>query len=165
MSDLNETTLIMLDDNVDEIFLTRRIVRRCGIVNRFISEQNSENLLSTLDELVKLGTNKDSFLLFLDINMPRIDGFEMLKIIRDHPVYNSIPVFMLSASEDLEDKNKSKTLGSDGYIVKPFTDTQFFDVLKKHSPNKAKAFAINDCVNRFFSINSFPAFALLFNNE
>ncbi len=138
MSDLNETTLIMLDDNVDEIFLTRRIVRRCGFVNRFISEQNSENLLSTLDELVKLGTNKDSFLLFLDINMPRIDGFEMLKIIRDHPVYNSIPVFMLSASEDLEDKSKSEQLGSDGYIVKPFTDTQFFDVLKNIPQIKQK---------------------------
>ncbi len=138
MSDLTETTFIMLDDNVDEIFLTRRIVRRCGFVNRFISEQNSEDLLSTLDELVKLGTSKDSFLILLDINMPRIDGFEVLKTIRNHPIYKNIPVFMLSASEDREDMKRSDNLGSNGYIVKPFSDDQFFNALKNIPQIKQK---------------------------
>ena len=131
MTELTESTFIMLDDNIDEIFLTRRIVRQCGFVNRFISEQNPEKLLETLDELVEQGANKDSFLLFIDINMPRVDGFETLKTIRSHPSYSDIPVFMLSASDEEEDKRKSEDLGSNGYIVKPFSDGQFYEIVKK----------------------------------
>lgn len=121
-----ESTLIMVDDNIDEIFLTRRQVRRDGIVNRFVSEQKPEHLLETLDELVELGVSKDSFLVLLDISMPRMDGFEMLKKIRGHPVYRDIPVLMLSASDDETDRYEAEKLGSDGYMVKPFSASAFF---------------------------------------
>lgn len=127
---LNESVIIMLDDNIDEIFITRRIVRGVGLVNRFISEQNSENLIQTLDKQVQLGVNKESFIVLLDINMPRIDGFEVLKTIRSHTSYSSVPVFMLSASDDCEDREKSEELGSNGFLVKPFNQDQFFNALK-----------------------------------
>ena len=128
--ELNESVIIMLDDNIDEIFITRRIVRRVGLVNRFISEQNSEELIQALDKQVKQGANKASFIVLLDINMPRLDGFEVLKTIRAHPTYSSIPVFMLSASDDREDRAKAEKFGSDGYLVKPFDQDQFFEALK-----------------------------------
>ena len=125
-----ESTLIMVDDNIDEIFLTRRQVRRDGIVNRFVSEKKPEHLLETLDELVELGISKDSFLVLLDISMPRCDGFELLKQIRGHPVYRDIPVLMLSASDDETDRYEAEKLGSDGYIVKPFSTSAFFAAVR-----------------------------------
>ena len=125
-----ESTLIMVDDNIDEIFLTRRQVRRDGIINRFVSEKKPEHLLKTLDELVELGVSKDSFLVLLDISMPRFDGFEMLKQIRSHPVYRDIPVLMLSASDDETDKYEAEKLGCDGYIVKPFSASAFFAAVR-----------------------------------
>ena len=67
-----ETTLIMVDDDINEIFLTRRQVRKDGIVNRFVSEKKPEKLLTTLGELRELGHESDRFLVLLDINMPCI---------------------------------------------------------------------------------------------
>ncbi len=130
ISGLRESTLIMVDDNIDEIFLTRRQVRRDGIVNRFVSEKKPEHLLETLDELIELGVNKESFLVLLDISMPRFDGFEMLKKIRGHPVYKDVTVLMLSASDDETDRYESRKLGCDGYIVKPFSAGRFFDAVQ-----------------------------------
>lgn len=116
----------MVDDNIDEIFLTRRTVRKEGIINRFVSEKKPEHLVDTLDELVELGVEKSSFLILLDINMPKINGFETLKTIRSHPDYKDTPVLMLSASEDEADMRQSFELGGDGYIVKPFSGDEFF---------------------------------------
>lgn len=126
MSNLSESTLVMVDDNIDEIFLTRRQVRKDGIINRFVSEKKPEKLLDTLDELTETGIDKSSFLVLLDINMPRSDGFETLKKIRSHQEYKDIPVLMLSASDDEADIFESFELGSDGYIVKPFSSDEFF---------------------------------------
>lgn len=127
--ELLDTTFIMVDDNVDEIFLTRRKVRRDGIVNRFVSERNPERLFDCLHELVELGIEKKSFLILLDVNMPRENGFETLRKIRSHPDYEGIPVLMFSASDDEADILEAMDLGSDGYIVKPFSSDEFFAAL------------------------------------
>lgn len=116
----------MVDDNIDEIFLTRRCVRKEGIINRFVSEKKPERLMETLDELVESGIQKESFLILLDINMPRVNGFDTLKAIRSHPEYKDTPVLMLSASEDEADMFQSFELGGDGYMVKPFAGDEFF---------------------------------------
>ncbi len=126
MTNLTDSTLVMVDDNIDEIFLTRRQVRKDGIINRFISEKKPEKLLETLAELIEAGIEKSSFLILLDINMPRINGFETLKRIRAHPDYKDIPVVMLSASDDEADMFESFDLGGDGYLVKPFAADEFF---------------------------------------
>lgn len=126
---LQETTFIMVDDDVDEIFLTRRKVRREGIVNRFVSERNPENLFRSMAELIDLGIDKRSFLLLLDINMPRENGFETLRKLRGHPEFSDVPVIMFSASNDEADIMEALDLGSDGYIVKPFTSEEFFAAL------------------------------------
>ncbi|HEX4181322.1 MAG TPA: hypothetical protein VHY32_11075, partial [Caulobacteraceae bacterium] len=73
MPDRNPVTMVMVDDNVDEIFLTRRQVRSQGIVNHFVSERKSENLINTLTELYNIDA-VNNILILLDISMPRMDG-------------------------------------------------------------------------------------------
>ena len=124
----SETTLIMVDDNVDEIFLTRRQVRKVGIVNRFISEQDPEKIFETLAELKSLGNQ--NVLILLDVAMPRLNGMELLRQLRAHPDYAAIPVIMLSASDDESDINEAMKLGADGYIVKPLKAETLFAMLK-----------------------------------
>ncbi|GJM02655.1 MAG: response regulator [Rhodomicrobium sp.] len=137
MSELTESTIIMVDDNVDEIFLTRRLVRRDGIVNRFVSEKKPENLMTTLEELEEMGVRRETFLILLDVNMPRINGFETLKRLRAHDRYKDIPVLMLSASDDVSDMFESFEHGSNGYLVKPFSGDEFFAAME-NIPNIKK---------------------------
>lgn len=140
MSQLTESTLIMVDDNVDEIFLTRRKVRSEGIINRFVSEKKPERLFDSMDELIEMGVDQESFVILLDINMPRVNGFDTLKMIRAHKKYKNTPVFMLSASKSEEDMIEAEELGCDGYIVKPFTSDEFFAELQNISRVKKKIF-------------------------
>jgi two-component system response regulator len=129
MAEQSEVTLVMVDDNADEIFLTRRLVRRDGIINNFVSEKKPERLFETLSDLRRVGVDTQKIILLLDINMPRVDGFETLKKVRASSAYKNIPVIMLSASDNEADMTESFALGANGYIVKPFRGDDFFAVL------------------------------------
>jgi len=121
-------TLVMVDDNIDEIFLARRQARHQGIINRFVSEQKSENLISTLTDLYDSGV-ASNVLVLLDINMPKMDGFETLAAIRAHSHFRSLPVVMFSASDDAADMERALACGANGYLVKPFTIEIFMSAL------------------------------------
>ncbi len=129
MATSSAVTLVMVDDNADEIFLTRRQVRRDGIVNNFVSEKKPEHLLATLTELHKMGLDKSKIIVLLDINMPRVSGFETLKKIRADAEFKDVPVIMLSASDDESDMFEAFDLGASGYVVKPFKADEFFAAL------------------------------------
>ena len=125
----SEITLVMIDDNPDEIFLTRRQVRREGIVNSFVSEKKPERIFDTLAELRKAGVDKSKILILLDIRMPRENGLETLQKIRANRDYKDVPVIMLSASNDESDMFEAFDLGANGYVVKPFKADEFFAAL------------------------------------
>jgi CheY-like chemotaxis protein len=128
MPDRNPVTMVMVDDNVDEIFLTRRQVRSQGIVNHFVSERKSENLINTLTELYNIDA-VNNILILLDISMPLMDGFDTLKKIREHKQFKDLPVIMFSASSDEADVTEALNLGANGYMVKPFTIESFIGAL------------------------------------
>lgn len=125
----SEMTIVMVDDNADEIFLTRRLVRRDGIVNNFVSEKKPERLFDTLEELRSVGVDPQKVIILLDINMPRMDGFDLLKQIRASTEFRGSPVVMLSASDNEADVMEAMSLGANGYLVKPFEGEEFFAVI------------------------------------
>jgi DNA-binding response OmpR family regulator len=122
-------TIVMVDDDEDEVFITRRLVRRSGIVNDFISERKPETLFSTLDTIHDKGNPRADVIVLLDINMPRQNGFETLRKIRANAKFADAPVIMLSASDNEADIADASQLGADGYLVKPFESAKFFAVL------------------------------------
>jgi CheY-like chemotaxis protein len=71
----------------------------------------------------------NNILILLDISMPRMDGFDTLKKIREHKQFKDLPVIMFSASSDEADINEAMQLGANGYIVKPFTIESFIGAL------------------------------------
>jgi len=71
-------------------------------------------------------------LIFLDIMMPRLDGYQTCALIKHHRVFRQTPVVMLSSKDGLFDRARGRVVGSDHYITKPFTREDLLDAIAQH---------------------------------
>ncbi len=67
--------------------------------------------------------------IFIDITMPRLDGFQTCALIKQNSRFNHIPIVMLTSKDGLFDRARSKLLGAEQYITKPFTQEELLEVL------------------------------------
>lgn len=82
-------------------------------------------------EGLKLAINGKFDLVVSDINMPEMNGIEMVKAIRALPAYKSTPILMLTTESQVEEKQKGRAAGATGWIVKPFNPQALLDILDK----------------------------------
>jgi two-component system chemotaxis response regulator CheY len=66
-----------------------------------------------------------------DINMPDINGLELVSFLKNHPLYKSIPIMVISTESTLEDRKRAAALGAEEYVVKPFKATEVIDKLRR----------------------------------
>jgi twitching motility two-component system response regulator PilG len=71
-------------------------------------------------------------LIFCDILMPRLDGYQTCAIIKRNPQFASVPVIMLSSKDGLFDKARGRMVGSEDYLTKPFTKDQLLQAVQQH---------------------------------
>jgi twitching motility two-component system response regulator PilG len=83
------------------------------------------------DALAKICDVNPSLIL-VDIMMPRLDGYQMCQIVKQHPVYSKIPVIMLSSKDGVFDRARGNIAGSDQYLTKPFTRDGLLTAVKEH---------------------------------
>ena len=67
--------------------------------------------------------------IFIDITMPRLDGFQTCALIKQNSRFNHIPIVMLTSKDGLFDRARSKLVGAEQYITKPFTQEELLEVL------------------------------------
>jgi len=125
----HECTFIMVDDDIDDIFRTRREIRKQGFVNRFVAEDKPDKLFSTMDRLCELGEAAESFLIFLDLNLGKISGIDFLGTIRSHNYYANTPVIIFSNETTASERDDAKKAGADGFMIKPFSSEDLFNVI------------------------------------
>ena len=91
----------------------------------FLRQGGHEVLLAEdgFDALAKV-SDHDPELIFCDILMPRLDGYQTCAIIKRNPRFAHVPVIMLSSKDGLFDKARGRMVGSDDYLTKPFTKEQ-----------------------------------------
>jgi len=83
------------------------------------------------DALAKIAdTNPD--IIFVDIMMPRLDGYQTCALIKNNSAFKSTPVIMLSSKDGLFDKAKGRIVGSDEYLTKPFSKEELFEAIRQH---------------------------------
>jgi two-component system chemotaxis response regulator CheY len=70
-------------------------------------------------------------LVLTDINMPDINGLELLSFIRSNPIYKNVPVVVISTEGSRKDIEKGLTLGANEYLVKPFNPEQLLEIVKR----------------------------------
>ena len=83
------------------------------------------------DALAKLGDFHPD-LVFCDILMPRLDGYQTCAIIKRNPQFSGVPVIMLSSKDGLFDKARGRMVGSQDYLTKPFTKDQLLQAVIQH---------------------------------
>ncbi len=86
------------------------------------------------DSLAKIVDIKPD-IIFVDIMMPRLDGYQTCALIKNNPDYKATPVIMLSSKDGLFDKAKGRIVGADDYLTKPFGRAELIDVLERHIHN------------------------------
>ena len=71
-------------------------------------------------------------IIFVDIMMPRLDGYQTCTLIKNNPRFRDTPVIMLSSKDGLFDKARGRIVGSEQYVTKPFTRDELLDAVRKH---------------------------------
>src|ERR1700709_342596 len=83
------------------------------------------------DALAKVNDHTPD-LIFCDILMPRLDGYQTCAIIKRNPRFSAVPVIMLSSKDGLFDKARGRMVGSEDYLTKPFTKDQLLTAVQQH---------------------------------
>ncbi len=118
--------VMIIDDSVT--------IRRAAQL--FLEEEGHEVILAHdgIDALGKMGINPPD-LIFCDILMPKLDGYETCALIKKNPTFKKVPVVMLSSQNSIFDKAKGFLVGSIDHISKPFDKKMLLDALNKFCTN------------------------------
>lgn len=121
----NTVFLYVEDDPFSRIVMEMLLVRGLGYKNLTIFE-NSHNFIERVEQLPEVPD-----VIFLDIHMQPYSGFEMLSMLREHPIYRDVRVVALTASVMNEEVDLLKTANFNGVIAKPIEQTVFAELLQR----------------------------------
>ncbi|MBR1368562.1 chemotaxis protein CheY [Methanocalculus chunghsingensis] len=128
-----DETILLVEDNRDDELLTLRAFTRNRIANPIVVVRDGEE---ALDYLFARGSyaarQQDSFpvLILLDLKLPKLDGHEVLRAIRQDERTRLIPVIILTTSAEEEDIVASYDLGANSYIRKPVDFSEFMEAIR-----------------------------------
>ena len=133
MENVKELVVIIAEDDDGHAELIKDGLLESGVRNQMVrfrdGQETCDYLNSKKDEI---GTaNGQSFLLLLDINMPRMDGVEVLKRIKADGFENDIPVIMLTTTDDPREVEHCYQLGCNAYVTKPVDFAKFSETLHR----------------------------------
>lgn len=77
---------------------------------------------------------KQPDLIFCDVVMPGVDGYELLTVLRSDVMYQTLPLYFITAKSEPVDRERSLALGATGYLVKPFTEEELLNCVCRHLP-------------------------------
>lgn len=115
--------ILLADDDEDDRFLIREAFQQQFPSCHVTTADNGEELLDMLRDLENKRTTAKSLpdLILLDLNMPRLDGRNTLKIIKQNPIWRLIPVVIMTTSDATIDVEQSYLNGANSFITKPAT--------------------------------------------
>lgn len=88
------------------------------------------------DALAKIADHQPD-VIFVDIMMPRLDGYQTCSLIKKNPRFKLTPVIMLSSKDGLFDRARGRMVGSDEYLTKPFTKDSLLETVSQHALNRS----------------------------
>lgn len=119
-----EPTRVLVIDDSNTIRRSAEIFLKQGGHQVVLAEDGFDALAKVNDHLPHL--------IFCDILMPRLDGYQTCAIIKRNPKFSGVPVIMLSSKDGLFDKARGRMVGSEDYLTKPFTKDQLLQAVALH---------------------------------
>ena len=124
--DYQEVSILLVEDDDIDAMGIERALKKLRLANPFIRAKDGVEGLTIL----RKSAIERPFIILLDLNMPRMNGLEMLKELRQDPQLTDCVVFVLTTSKDDEDRSSAYKEHIAGYIVKSNLDTDFTELLK-----------------------------------
>ena len=125
--------ILIVEDRKDDVILIRRAFLQAKVANPVHIVSDGEEAMSYLEGV---GQYRDRAqfplpdLVLLDLKMPKVDGFELLRWIRSQPNLKALRVVVLTSSEDIYDINKAYELGANSFLVKPHEFINFTAMMR-----------------------------------
>ena len=126
--------ILFAEDSKDDALLTIRALNKSGFSNKLHHVIDGAEALDFIYCRGKyVGRNPKEFpkLILLDVKMPKVSGIEVLEKIKSDPLIRSVPVVMLTSSNEGPDIERCFALGANSYIVKPVDSDNFFKAVKE----------------------------------
>lgn len=124
MKKASDLTVMMIDDS--------RTIRKTG--ETLLSKIGAKVILAGDGfEALSMIADARPDIIFIDIMMPRLDGYQTCALIKNHADLKATPVVMLSSKDGLFDKAKGRIVGSDDYVTKPFSRRDIFEAITRHT--------------------------------
>jgi CheY-like chemotaxis protein len=121
--------ILIVEDNPMDLDLTLRAFKSQKLENPILIARDGEEALAFIEKWEK--GEPSPVVILLDLKMPKINGLEVLKVLKSHSVLKTIPVVVLTTSSESSDIKEAYQLGANSYIVKPVDFEKFLDVAKQ----------------------------------
>jgi len=131
---MDNKTILLVEDNPDDEALTLRALKRNNILNEVVVARDGAE---ALDYLFAQGVHSDRDagklpeVVLLDLKLPKLDGLEVLRRIRDEPLTRRLAVVILTSSNEERDIIAGYDLGANSYIRKPVDFNQFMEAIRQ----------------------------------
>jgi twitching motility two-component system response regulator PilG len=126
--DISGLKIMVIDDSKTIRRTAESLLKKAGC--EVITAEDGFEALAMIAE-------KRPDLIFVDIMMPRLDGYQTCALIKHNDVFKGTPVIMLSSKDGLFDRARGRIVGSEQYLTKPFTREELLDAIRRHAPRAA----------------------------
>jgi two-component system response regulator len=126
---MQTSPILLVDDNPDDVLFMLRAFKRNGFENEIVVAADGAvalNLLLPTDDSRPLQPS----IVLLDVNMPRVNGLEVLHRLRENPQTQPLPVIMLTTSSEERDISESYRLGANSFVHKSLSFVEFVEMAK-----------------------------------
>ncbi len=126
-------TVLLVEDDPGHALLIEKNLRRAGVADPIVSLRSGREALDYLDRSCNEGQASDEaeILMLLDLNMPVLDGYEVLKAVKSRERTRCIPVVVLTTTDSPPEIERCYKFGCNAYITKPVDYEQFSDVMRR----------------------------------
>ncbi|MFV1883169.1 MAG: response regulator [Balneola sp.] len=128
MKDNKTVEILLVEDSDQDAELSIRALKKSNVINNIVRLKNGEEALEFLfgeGEFEHRSIKNQPKVVLLDLKMPKVDGLEVLKALREREETKELPVVILTSSKEEQDLVKSYKLGVNSYIVKPVEFSSF----------------------------------------